>query len=95
MCGRKPSFRPASFTSSATPFAWPPDRTGTRDIKPIYTAPNPGAEFVVLDELDANWGKKYGAMIRLWRNAWDEFIPFLDYDIEIRRMICSRTRSNH
>jgi putative transposase len=23
-------------------------------------------------------------MIRLWRNAWAEFIPFLDYDVEIR-----------
>jgi transposase-like protein len=34
-------------------------------------------------------GKKYGAMIRLWRNAWVEFTPFLDYDVEIRRMICS------
>lgn len=21
--------------------------------------------------------------------AWEEFIPFLDYDIEIRRVICS------
>ncbi len=28
-------------------------------------------------------------MIRLWRDAWTEFIPFLDYDIEIRRVICS------
>jgi len=25
----------------------------------------------------------------LWENAWSEFIPFLDYDIEIRRVICS------
>jgi putative transposase len=25
----------------------------------------------------------------LWRNAWNEFIPFLDYDVEIRRVICS------
>jgi transposase-like protein len=22
-------------------------------------------------------------------NAWAEFIPFLDYDVEIRRVICS------
>ncbi len=29
------------------------------------------------------------AMIRLWRNAWNEFIPFLDYDTEIRTVICS------
>ncbi|MEB4029568.1 transposase, partial [Mycobacterium ulcerans] len=25
----------------------------------------------------------------LWRNAWNEFIPFLDYDTEIRKVICS------
>jgi putative transposase len=39
--------------------------------------------------LDDKWGKRYPAMIRLWRNAWKEFIPFLDYDVEIRRVICS------
>lgn len=60
-----------------------------RDIKPIYTAPNPSGTLAALDELDEKWGKKYGAMIRLWRNAREDFIPFLDYDVEIRRMICS------
>jgi putative transposase len=60
-----------------------------RDIKPIYTAPNPDAALVALDELEEKWSSKYAAMIRLWRNAWDEFVPFLDYDVEIRRMICS------
>jgi transposase-like protein len=60
-----------------------------RDIKPIYTAPNSTAALAALEDLDEKWGKKYGAMIRLWRNAWDEFTPFLDYDVEIRRMICS------
>jgi len=25
----------------------------------------------------------------LWENAWAEFIPFLDYDVEIRAVICS------
>lgn len=60
-----------------------------QDVKPIYTAPNPDAALVALDELEEKWGKKYRAMIRLWRHAWNEFVPFLDYDIEIRRMICS------
>jgi putative transposase len=60
-----------------------------RDVKPIYTAPNPDAALVALDELAEKWGTKYGAMIRLWRNAWNEFVPFLDYDVEIRQMICS------
>jgi putative transposase len=60
-----------------------------RDIKPIYTAPNPDAAVIALEKLEEKWGKKYRATIRLWRNAWDEFVPFLDYDIEIRTMICS------
>src|SRR5919199_281347 len=60
-----------------------------RDIKPIYTAANADAALAALDELEEKWGTKYRAMIRLWRNAWTEFIPFLDYDIEIRRVICS------
>src|SRR3954447_24298558 len=60
-----------------------------RDIKPIYTAPSPDAAAIALDELEEKWRKKYGAMVRLWRNAWEEFIPFLDYDVEIRTMICS------
>ncbi len=60
-----------------------------RDVKPIYTAVNADAARAALDELTERWGSKYGAIIRLWNNAWDEFIPFLDYDIEIRRVICS------
>jgi len=60
-----------------------------RDIKPIYTAPTADAALAALDELEVKWGPKYRAMIRLWRNAWNEFIPFLDYDVEIRTVICS------
>jgi hypothetical protein len=26
---------------------------------------------------------------KLWDNAWEEFIPFLDYDVEIRKVLCS------
>jgi hypothetical protein len=25
----------------------------------------------------------------IWENAWNEFILFLDYDVEIRKVICS------
>jgi transposase-like protein len=60
-----------------------------RDLKPIYTAPGEAAALAALDALDDKWGARYPAMIRLWRNAWAEFVPFLDYDIEIRRVICS------
>jgi putative transposase len=59
------------------------------DVKPIYTAVNAAAARAALDELTEKWGTKYGAIIRLWNNAWEEFIPFLDYDVEIRTVICS------
>jgi putative transposase len=60
-----------------------------RDVKPIYTAPTPSAARAALEDMTERWGKKYGAIIRLWESAWEEFIPFLDYDLEIRTVICS------
>src|SRR5215208_6521034 len=60
-----------------------------RDVKLIYTAPNEAAARAALDDLTESWGARYPAMIRLWENAWAEFIPFLDYDVEIRGVICS------
>jgi putative transposase len=60
-----------------------------RDVKPIYTAVNATAARVAFDRLAEQWGARYGAIVRLWDNAWDEFIPFLDYDVEIRRILCS------
>jgi transposase-like protein len=60
-----------------------------RDVRPIYTAVNATAARTAFDELAEKWGARYPAIIRLWGNAWEEFIPFLDYDLEIRRVICS------
>jgi putative transposase len=61
----------------------------SKDLKPIYQAPNADAAAAALDDLDQKWGVRYPAIIRLWRNAWAEFIPFLDYDVEIRRVLYS------
>lgn len=60
-----------------------------RDVKPIYTAVNATAARAAFDELAERWGERYPAVVRLWDQAWAEFIPFLDYDIEIRRVLCS------
>jgi transposase-like protein len=60
-----------------------------RDLRPIYTAPNAKVAAARFTEFAETWGGKYPAIINLWRNAWEEFIPFLDYDVEIRRVICS------
>jgi putative transposase len=58
-------------------------------VKAIYTAVNATAARAALDELTDKWGGRSPAIIRLWENAWQEFIPFLDYDVEIRRVTCS------
>ena len=60
-----------------------------RDLKPIYTAVNAEAARAALGDLADKWGTRYPAIIRLWENAWSEFIPFLDYDAEIRTVLCS------
>ena len=61
----------------------------SRDLRPIYTAVTAAAAAAAVDDLEAKWGARYPAIIRLWRAAWAEFIPFLDYDLEIRKVICS------
>jgi transposase-like protein len=60
-----------------------------RDVKPVYTAVHAAAARAALDQLAETWGSRYPAIIRLWQNAWEEFIPFLDYDPEIRTVLCS------
>jgi transposase-like protein len=60
-----------------------------KDLKPIYTAVNAAAAEEALAYLEEKWGKAYPAIPRLWRSSWEQFIPFLDYDVEIRRVLCS------
>jgi putative transposase len=60
-----------------------------KDIKPVYTAPSEAAALDALTEFSAKWEKRYPAIIRLWENAWAEFVPFLQFDNEIRTVICT------
>ena len=60
-----------------------------RDIRPVYTAVSAAAARAAMDQVTETWGARYPAVIRLRDNAWEEFIPFLDYDIEIRTVLCS------
>jgi putative transposase len=59
------------------------------DLRPVYTAASEAEALARFEEFEAKWGTRYPAISRLWRNAWSEFVPFLDYDVEIRKVICS------
>ena len=60
-----------------------------RDLRPVYTAVNEADAARCLDEFHTIWGNRYPAIKTLWANAWSEFVPFLDYSPEIRRVIYS------
>ncbi|HEX4672794.1 MAG TPA: IS256 family transposase [Solirubrobacteraceae bacterium] len=60
-----------------------------RDLRPIYSAPTEQAAHERLDELAGKWGERYPAVVKLWQNAWAEFVPFLAYSPEIRKVIYS------
>jgi transposase-like protein len=59
------------------------------DLKPIYRAPTREAAWAAFEEFEEKWGKAYPAISMLWRNAWEQFVPFLDYHPEIRAVLCS------
>jgi putative transposase len=60
-----------------------------RDLKPIYTAPSAEAALDRFAEFSEKWERRYPAIIRLWTDAWAEFVPFLTFDIEIRKIVCT------
>ena len=60
-----------------------------KDLRPVYTAVNEADAAERLSEFDEIWGDRYPAIRGLWRSAWAEFVPFLDYSPEIRRVIYS------
>jgi putative transposase len=60
-----------------------------KDLRPVYTAANEAAALARFQEFDDQWGQRYPAITRMWRSAWTEFVPFLDYDVEVRRVICT------
>jgi putative transposase len=60
-----------------------------KDLKPVYTAATEQAALDRFAEFSAVWEKRYPAIVRLWTNAWSEFVPFLGFDLEIRSIICT------
>jgi putative transposase len=60
-----------------------------KDLKPIYTAPSESAALDALTTFGEKWEQRYPAIIKLWENAWAEFVPFLQFDKEIRTVVCT------
>jgi putative transposase len=57
------------------------------DLREIYTAPTLQAAEDRFVEFCDTWKETCPAMVRTWEDAWGEFIPFLDFPVELRRLV--------
>nr|WP_231974223.1 IS256 family transposase [Pseudonocardia sp. HH130630-07] len=58
-------------------------------LRPIYTAPTEAAATGRFLEFAEAWGERYPAIVQLWENAWVESVPFLSFDAETRKIVCT------
>jgi transposase-like protein len=59
----------------------------TRELREIYTAPTVEAAEVRFGEFAETWRAIYPAMVSSWENAWGEFVPFLEFPVELRKIV--------
>jgi putative transposase len=57
------------------------------DLKKIYQAPTRDSAAQELDEFELTWGDKYPAIVKSWRQNWENIVPFLDFPLDIRKVI--------
>ncbi len=67
--------------------SWNDRKEFAGDMKNIYNASNPDAAANALDELEKKWGNKYAYAIKSWRINWNELTAFLNFPLEIRKII--------
>ena len=67
--------------------SWKDRKTITKALRPIYTAPSVEAAGDAMDTFELEHGERYPGIVRLWRDAWERFIPFLAYPPVIRKIV--------
>ena len=59
----------------------------TSALRPIYTAANADDALIELDRFDEQWGQRYPAAVKAWRDAWENVIPFLALPEDLRKAV--------
>jgi putative transposase len=59
----------------------------TKAMREIYTAPTVEAAETRFADFAEEWRDTYPAMINSWENAWGEFVPFLAFPVELRKIV--------
>jgi transposase-like protein len=59
----------------------------TKDLRLIYTAVDETAAGAAMDVFAETWSARYPTIVRLWRSHWAEFVPFLAFPPDVRRVV--------
>ena len=59
------------------------------DLRPACQAATEAAARQRFEDFDEKWGRQYPAITRLFESAWAEFVPFVQFDPEIRSVVYS------
>jgi putative transposase len=57
------------------------------DLKKVYTAPTVAAAQTAFEDFATTWRSKFPAMVAMWERSWTEFVPFLDFPPEVRKLV--------
>jgi len=66
---------------------WKERKQVAADLKAIYRAPTEREAERQLTAFEAEWGKQYQAIGKLWRDQWERITPFFEFPTEVRRVI--------
>ena len=67
--------------------AWSDRKLVSAALRPVYHAENEQAAELALNEAAEQLDAKCPSVVRTFRNRWTEFVPFLSYPAELRRML--------
>jgi len=66
---------------------WKDRKKVAADLKPIYRAATAEQAEVEVAVFSGQWGDKYGAIVKLWKENWERVIPFFAFPEEVRRVV--------
>jgi hypothetical protein len=95
----KPGDRPASTIAHTrvvhllrSPFGYAARQEGDEVagvLRPVHPAPGEDTATERFLEFQGSWGQTCPAIVMLWSDARADFVPFLLFDVGIRKVICS------
>ena len=66
---------------------WKDRKKVAADLKPIYRAATAEQAELEVAVFSGQWGDKYGAIVKLWKENWERVIPFFAFPEEVRRVV--------